>query len=267
MKRFTGAMMQAGLDPALKLNGIEMINALAKRYEDDLDLALAAAELGIDKADFKQASGDVDPKFRSLVRRLSQSSIPRDQFELAFRELAPSLTDLKVVLIANARPPQPLAKPIRNDDLALTSDADNYRIGDSPVFTVVSARDCFLSLADVDEKGGGTVLLPNAFQQDNHIKAGVPIQFPGPNAPFKFRMKDPGTETIVAVCSTQANGGDRIQHDFQRNSFTSVADYNAVLGRAIAIDPVAQQSAATPGAGAAAGNRPSFRAAIRVGVR
>jgi hypothetical protein len=264
LKRFTGAMIQAGLDPALKLNGIEMINALAKRYEDDVDLTLAAAELGLTKADFKDASGDVDPKFRSLVRRLSQSSVPRDQFELAFRELAPSLTDLKAVLIASARPPQPLAKPIRSDDLALTSDADSYRVGDGPVFTVVSSHDCFLTLTDVDEKGAGTVLLPNSYQQDNRIKAGVPIQFPGSNAPFKFRMKDPGTETIVAVCATQANGGDRIQHDFQRNSFTSIANYDDVLGRAIAIDPVVS-GAQSPAA--AAGDRPSFRAAIRMKVR
>jgi hypothetical protein len=269
LKRFTGAMIQAGLDPALNLNGIEMINALSKRYEDDVDLTLAAAELGITKADFKDASGDVDPKFRSLVRRLSQSSVPRDQFELAFRELAPSLTDLKEVLIANARPPLPLAKPVR-DDLALTSDADSYHVGDSPVFSVVSARDCYLSLTDVDDKGGGTVLLPNAFQQDNRITAGVPIQFPGPNAPFKFRMKDPGTETIVAVCSTEAGGGDRIRHDFQRNSFTSVSNYNDVLGRAIAVDPVGpgvQRPATAPGGTPIVGNRPSFRAAIRVGVR
>jgi hypothetical protein len=268
LKRFTGAMTQAGLDPALKLNGIEMINALSKRYEDDVDLTLAAAELGITKADFKDASGDVDPKFRSLVRRLSQSSVPRDQFELAFRELAPSLTDLKPVYIANARPPQPLAKPIRSDDLALSSDADNYHVGDGPVFTVASAHDCFLTLTDLDDKGAGTVLLPNAYQQDNHIKAGGSVQFPGPGAPFKFRMKDPGTETIVAVCSTQANGGDRIQHDFQRSKFTSIPSYDDVLGRAIAIDPVdpgAQQSSGTTGP--SAGNRPSFRAAIRVGVR
>jgi len=264
LKRFTGAMVQAGLDPALKLNGTEMINALAKRYENDVDLTLAAAELGLTTADFKDASGEVNPRFRPLVRRLLQSSVPRDQFEQDFRALAPSLTDLKAVLIANVHPPQPLAKPIRSDDLALISDLDVYRVGDGPVFTVVSSRDCFLTLTDVDEKGAGTVLLPNSYQQDNRISAGVPIQFPGPNAPFKFRMKDPGTETIVAVCATQANGGDRIQHDFQRDSFTSIANYDDVLGRAIAVDPVTPGSRPSAGSG---GERSSFRTAIKVRVR
>jgi hypothetical protein len=59
--------------------------------------------------------------------------------------------------------------------------------------------------------------LPNAYQQDNRVKAGVPIQFPGANAPFKYRMKDPGTETIVAVCAATAGGGDHIAHDFQKS--------------------------------------------------
>src|SRR5258707_10496465 len=110
LKRLKGNMVLAGLEPPLKLNGIEMINAVAKRYDENVDLALAAAELGIGKADFIQSAGDVDPKFRPLVRRVLQSSVPRDQFEAAFRGLAPSLTDLKVVVIPGSKPTPPPAK-------------------------------------------------------------------------------------------------------------------------------------------------------------
>lgn len=264
-KRFTGAMVLAGLEPTLKLNGIEMINALAKRYDENVDLALAAAELGIEKTELVQSAGDVDPKFRTMVRRLLQSSVPRDQFEAAFREIAPNLTELKVVAIPGSKPTP--AKPASGEDLSLTSDADNYKVGDSPVFTVVSAKDCFLTLTDLDQKGEGTVLLPNAHQKDNRIKAGVPVQFPGPNAPFKFRMKDPGVETIVAVCSTHADGGDRILHNFQKDPFTSIRDYDAVLAKAIAIDPVKPAAKPTTGAMPSSTPRPSSRAAIRVQVR
>jgi hypothetical protein len=282
-KRFTAAMVQAGLDPTLKLNGVEMINALAKQYENDLDLTLAVAELGITKADFKDAAGDVDARFRPVIRRLLQGAIPRDQWELDFRDLALQLTDLKTAYAGNAHTPgytpshapsytpPALVRPIHNEDLVLTSDADSYHIGDGPVFTVVSPRDCFLTLTDVDEKGAGTVLLPNAFQQDNRIKAGEPIQFPGTGAPFKYRMKDPGTETIVAVCATTANGGDHIQHDFKRSQFTEIPNYDDVLGKSIAIDPVgpgAQRPVRpSPSSAPEATARPSFRAAIRVGVR
>src|SRR5436189_33748 len=39
-KRFADALVRAGLEPGLKLNGVEPVNALAKRYEDDVDLTL-----------------------------------------------------------------------------------------------------------------------------------------------------------------------------------------------------------------------------------
>lgn len=280
-KRFADAMKRAGLDSTLKLNGIEMINALAKRYEDDLDLTLAASELGLKKSEFNEGVADVDQKFRPLVRRLAQGAVPRDQFEAAFREIAPDLTDLKVVAVRNARQPEQVTKPIivNRDDLSLTSDQDSYRLGDTPVFTIVSPRDCFLTLTDIDERGEGTVLLPNTFQRDNFIKAGVPIRFPGAGAPFQFRMKDKGIETVTAVCATQASGGDRIQHDFQKNQFTPVPNYTSALARSIAVEavrPGTPSVAGTTNAGATAvsgrepppaGSRQSLRAAIRLQVR
>lgn len=280
-KRFAEAMKRAGLDPALKLNGIEMINALAKRYEDDLDLTLAAAELGLTKAEFKEGGSDVAKKYRPLLRRLSQGSVPRDAFELAFREIAPDMTDLKVVRMSGARPAvQPVVRPVGGGiDLSLTSDQDSYRVGDGPVFTIVTSRDCFLTLMDIDEKGEGTVLMPNRFQQENFIKAGVPIQFPGAGAPFQFRMKDKGRETVTAVCATQAGGGDRIQHDFNKDQFTPVPNYTTAVARSIAVIPANSGTPAISGVtntGAAAvsarqpppqGSRVSFRAAIQLQVR
>lgn len=279
-KRFADAMKRAGLDSTLKLNGIEMINALAKRYEDDLDLTLAASELGLKKSEFDEGTADVDQQYKPLVRRLAQGAVPRDQFEVSFRGIAPDLTDLKIVTLRNARPLQPLAQPIRNiDDLSLTSDRDSYRLGDMPVFTVVAPRDCFLTLTDIDERGEGTVLLPNSFQRDNFIKAGVPIQFPGAGAPFQFRMKDKGIETVTAVCATQVGGGDRIQHDFSKNQFTPVPNYTSALARSIAVEAVRPGTPSVSGmtnSGAVAvsarepppaGSRVSLRAAIRLQVR
>lgn len=283
-KRFSDAMARAGLDPTLKLNGVEMINALFKRYEDDLDLTLAAAELGIQSKQFSDAANDANAKVKPLLRRLQQSSVPRDQFEVMFGDLAAEMTDLRPIRIANARQPQgfaeTLAQPISVTDLSLTSDADSYRQGDSPVFTIVAPRDCFLTLTDVDEKGEGTVLLPNKYQQDNRIRAGVPVQFPGVGAPFQFRMKDKGTETVVAVCAVRAEGGDGIRHDFSRSAFTQVRDYTEALSRSIAVVPApagapALSGATNTGAPAMSGpllpasvpSRGSFRAAIKLQVR
>jgi hypothetical protein len=284
-RRFADAMARAGLDPTLKLNGVEMINALFKRYEDDLDLTLAAAELGLSPKDLKEAAVDADPKIKPLLRRLAQGAIPRDQFEVIFRDLADELTDLKQVRIVNAKPPkavrQNLPVAASTTDLSLTSDADSYRVGDAPQFTIVAPRDCFLTLTDVDERGVGTVLLPNKFQQDNRIRAGVPVRFPAEGAPFQFKMKDKGVETVVAVCSVRQEGGDAIRHNFTRDAFTPVPNYNSQLSRSIAV--VAAPAGAAPavsgqtngGAPAVAGpasvsdipERGSFRAAIRLTVR
>jgi hypothetical protein len=280
-KRFVDAMRRAGLDSTLKLNGIEMINALAKRYEDDLDLTLAASELGLGKTEFSQRAANVDQKYRPLVRRLVQGAVPRDQFESAFRGIAPDMTDLRLVAVRNARPLQPpLTRPVVNpDDLSLTSDKDSYNLGDTPLFTIVAPRDCFLTLTDIDERGEGTVLFPNSFQQDNLIMAGVPIRFPGDGAPFRFRMKDKGIETVTAVCAAQAGGGDRIRHDFRTNQFTPVPNYTNALARSIAVEAVRPGTPSVSGitnTGAAAvsareppptGSRGSFRAAIRLQVR
>jgi len=287
MKRFADAMVRAGLDPALKLNGVEPINALAKRYEDDVDLALAAAELGIDRSRIKSSSAD--QKFYSLLRRLEQGAVPRDQFELSYRDLAAGLADQKIVRIAGQRGRERLPEASRSDELSLTSDADFYRSGDGPVFTIASTRDCYLTLTNVDEKGEGTVLLPNRFQQDNLIRAGTPFQFPGANAPFQFRTKDKGVESIVAVCTVRPDDNDGIKHNFTRDAFTSVPNYTRNLGRALEVVPAGAASAgssapapagpapAAPLNVAVAGGdkiaprpgtaRESFRAAIQVTVR
>ena len=82
-------MFRAGLDPNLNYNGIEMITALSQRYEQDVDLTMAAAELGMTKDEFQQAtSGGFKPELIPTIRRLQQNSIPRDQFEVKYRELA-----------------------------------------------------------------------------------------------------------------------------------------------------------------------------------
>ncbi len=101
-KRFQDAMFRAGLEPSLKLNGVEMISALANRYESDVDLNQAAAEFGLNKKDFEEAADDADRKFRPLIRRLQQGSIPRDQFENNYRELALGITDQDEVKVAAA---------------------------------------------------------------------------------------------------------------------------------------------------------------------
>lgn len=250
-KKFQDAMFRAGLEPSLKLNGVEMINALAKRYEDDLDLTLAAAEFGFSKKDFDDAADDADRKFRPLIRRLQQGSIPRDQFENNYRELAIAITDQEAVpgtggsvpsggsAPANGSPAAgaavAVAKPVSNEALSLTSDKNAYKVGDTPVFTVLAKKSCFLTLVNLDDKGTATVLLPNKFQQDNKVKAGQEIQFPGQKAPFQFRMQDKGFEQVIATCSESADV-DGIKNDFAKNTLTTVPNFTRGVAGAVQAD-------------------------------
>lgn len=110
MKRFASAMNRAGLNPDLRLNGVEIIGALSSRYEDDLDLPLLAAELGLTVPEFNEAANEVEAKFRPLLRRAAQGRIPRDQFERDYRGLAEGLTDLEAVTVA-AKPKPRQAQP------------------------------------------------------------------------------------------------------------------------------------------------------------
>jgi Domain of unknown function (DUF4384) len=267
-KRFAEAMARAGLEPTLKLNGVEMINALSKRYEDDVDATAAAVEFGLTKDEFTKAAKDADKKFRPFLRRLEQGIVPRDQFEVAFRDLSRDLTEDEVVIIAGVDDRLLVTRPTPGADLSLISDRDDYRRGDTPVFTVVAARDCFLTLTDVDQKGEGTVLFPNRFQQNNRIRAGAVVQLPGDNASFQYRMKDRGFETVIAVCTETNTGIDGIQHDFSRSAFTSIPDYTGAVARSIVVE-AARPSGPTPPIRPTSDPtiRQSYRAAIRVEVR
>src|SRR5207249_4446308 len=91
--------------------------------------------------------------------------------------------------------------PVVGKDLVLISDRDSYKVGEEPVFTVQAPRDCFLTVTSIDEKGEGTVLFPNEFAKANSIKGKVPFELGGPKLGFRYRMKDPGSETVTAVCT------------------------------------------------------------------
>lgn len=235
-KRFQDAMYRAGLDPNLNYNGIEMITALSQRYEQDVDLTMAAAELGMTKEEFQQAtSGGFKPELIPTIRRLQQNSIPRDQFEFKYRDLAELGDEEPIddgVQSVSGEQKNGIAKVKTDVDFSLTSDKDTYKLGDTPVFTVVSSKDCFLTLTNIDEKDTLTVLLPNKFQQDNRIKAGVPVSFPGPKAPFIYKLGDKGKETVMAVCSDKPDV-DGIKHDFNKAPLTEVKNNTRTIGERI----------------------------------
>jgi hypothetical protein len=260
--KFQTAMREAGLDPALKLNGIEPINALSRRYESNVDLVLAASEFGLKKTPFLEAMAAAGSKAYADKRRLEQGLLPRDHFENVYASLIPELTDdelidlkvhkakaqvyLKKFVAVKAKKHVPVVykpakvhvapyKVAKKFDLVLFSDKSVYYVNEHPVFTVKSHVDCHLELHNVDKTGHGTVIYPNKYQQRNFLKAGKTFQFPGPKSPFDFRLRDPGVETVIAVCNATGKTVHGIKHNYRKAAFTPVPDYNKRLTRQIVV--------------------------------
>jgi Domain of unknown function (DUF4384) len=236
---FKNAMTRAGITSLVDSSGTEIIYALSNQYEHPLTLQVAAGEFGISVDEFKQSLIDsaVGPN-KLLINLLLQGKVPRDRFEKNFIELSRQITDDEIVVATTAAASIQVAKFATTGlNLSLMSDKIVYRANDTANFSVVSSQDCFLTLVNLDEKGSGaTVIFPNRFQQDNRIEANRQVNIPGQDAPFQFRLKDPGTETVIAVCTDKNVSVDGITHDFNRSAFTSVPDYTRSIARSITVE-------------------------------
>lgn len=243
-QRFNAAMRQAGLDPALKLNGVEMTNALFRRYEEDLSLRRAAAEYGLELDGFTHNLAKAGSEAQALVRRLEQGVVPRDQFEALFARFVESATSsqpIKVAALSGAAGFQSIrtSLPSGTFELRLNADKTVYERGETAVFTVMSSRDCSLFVVNVSRDGTGTVIFPNSFQRDNGVKAGQTVTLGGPDAPFKFRLADVGTERVVAVCrvgDTNTRSAFGTTLDLNSKSFYAVPDFHRAFSRQIAVE-------------------------------
>ena len=246
-KKFAAALTRAGIDPLLRLHGVEPINALARKYENKVDIALAAAEFGLSTKQFEQAAQRAGREAFAMMRRLAQGIMPRDQFELEFARLVPELTEDTLIDTKRyasyagpvAKVEAPRKELARSFDISLYSDKSVYNQNDKPLFTVRSQENCFLTLINVDEKGMGTVIFPNKFQQDNQLVANRDFVFPPADSSFQFRLQDRGTETVVAVCTARPRAVDGITHNFSSTAFTPVGDYARSLTRQIVVEAAA----------------------------
>ena len=242
--RFRKAMLAAGLDPELdsQTQGVESINFLSKAYEKSVDLRIAAAEYGLPTEALADGLAKAGGEASRIKRRLEQGVLPREILEAEFGELVDQVSDNKPIQVASLTPTavaqtRDESEALFDDfDLALTSDKSIYRVDDLPVFSITSSKDCHLTLINVEADGNGTVIFPNQFQQDNLLPAKTEVKFPGDSAPFQFRLKDPGTETVIAICNATGIDADGIEHDFKTRSFTPLGNYREFLTRQIVVE-------------------------------
>lgn len=245
-KRFTDAMVKARLDPQLTLNGVEMVTALSARYEWDVNLIQAAAEFGISADEMKDAMTASGGMGKSIALRLDQGIVPRDQFEPVYGQFVERIIDAEFIpakqvigvaelktyvapVEANGEVIRKIV-PVASEDLKLSlyADKSSYMVNDKPVFTVMSDRDCYLTLVNIDGAGVGTVIFPNKFQQDNKIAGGKDFSFPAADSSFDFKFTEVGKESVIAVCDVTGKT-IAIEHAYAENAFTPLGETRSAL--------------------------------------
>ncbi len=233
------AIQRLGLDPALSLDGVDPVRALARSYTRPLDAARAAAELFI-PVEALAALADKDGEPASiLARRLMQGTVQRAEIERFGHHLVTALGRPEPGSAGTVEPGPTTAAPLLDPSsgVILFSDKVRYRKGDALHLTVRATVACQLTLVSVDTKGRGTVIFPSDFQADPQLAPGQELKLPGPDAPYSFRLNEIGRETVIAVCNRGDGAADGIRHDFERQRFTDLGDYATYLARNATIDP------------------------------
>lgn len=252
--KFRRALTSAGIDPDLTLHGLDIMSALARQYERDLDVGRAAAEFGLDAAAFieRLKSYDGSEDMQLVALRLRQGLISRpeaEQLYLALRGRRSTAaltadgggTPAAAPIAAQAPSPAQAAtsdfSAARSEaadlQVALWSDSSNYRAGQLMTVFAAPTKDCHLTVIGVDSAGKATVLFPNDFEQDNLVRGGRVQRIPARNSPYQLRLKVAGAETVVALCETNAKNPSNLEHDFERQRFTVLGNWRNFLNAAV----------------------------------
>lgn len=238
-QRFLNALEAAGIDPNLNLAGEEIVSALFLRFERDLTMLQAAAELGMEEEAFKERLNMGSAETFALKQRLQFNLMPRDQFVELFAGLVNEITDhhaedLRTKDVAKTQGKTSKPQSTKRFDLAIFPNESEFKVGSELTFSVKSELDCFLTLINVDAKGRTTVLFPNKFNQKNKIEAGTTYTVPGSEiGGFKFIFQDPGKETVIGKCNATSDKFNGIEHNYDRSAFTTFDNYDTYVGRSV----------------------------------
>ncbi|MFM9939810.1 MAG: DUF4384 domain-containing protein [Hyphomicrobiaceae bacterium] len=226
------SLAAVGIEPGFTIDGLEPITALVREFRHPLAELRAANELGLETGALTEAMPKASGRMEVMLRRLASGLVERAEFETEFRALLGEIQAKPVPPdLAAAVPTVPeIIEP--GPALMLLSDRIVYKAGDPLRLTVRTKADCHLTLISVDQRGRGTVIYPSDFEPNNLLTTDRELQLPGSGAPYVFRLKDKGRETIVAVCSATGASVDGIRHDFERQRFTDLGDYAAFLTQA-----------------------------------
>lgn len=241
------ALIQAGVDPDLTLDGLEIITALAAAYDRDVGLQRLVADSGLEPAEAERRLSTLQGEAGLLAQRVRQAPLPRAEAEQLLAALKKSGPAVAASANASGEPGAASGQALSTGSLAkgrdaerprlsLWSDRATYAAGDLVTLTVQTTRDCYLTLVDVDTAGKATVLFPNDFEQSNLLKAGTPQRIPADKSPYQLRFKDKGRETTVAICNTARRLPLGIDPDYERQRFTTLGLWRNFLNDALPLE-------------------------------
>ncbi|MEQ1651671.1 MAG: DUF4384 domain-containing protein, partial [Hyphomicrobium sp.] len=218
--RYRAALAAARIDPDLTVKGEEIVSSLAHRYRGGSDVKAAVAEAGLERDSFMKTLSETDGAAAALARRLQQGVLPRADLDRLF------------ALLKGVDKPQAIQgsggflRDVKSEiGLSIWIDKLVPTAGDLVVVKAQADTDCYLTVVSIDADGKATVLFPNDFEKDNLIQAGKTVSVPAPDAPYQLRFKADGTETLIARCSTASVAPTGIEHDFERQRFTLLGNW------------------------------------------
>ena len=231
--RFLRVAGVAGVEPLRQVGGLDLLPALIARYRRDVTLSEIADLVDVEPSVLLSSRKSGSAALVDLIERLPFGAVSRAEVdailpELAVRrglsQLAPNATAVPVSG-ASTEVPGALMR------LVLKVDRPEFQAGDLLTLSARTNASCYLTLLTINAQGRGTVLFPNEFEPNNFIEAGHETRVPGDKAPYQFRLRDKGQETLIGVCATTAKSVDGIRHDFEKQRFTELGDYRAFLNR------------------------------------
>ena len=196
----------------------------ARAWERDLDLDAVSGDLGMGRTDLSALLGGAQYALDPRARQLLQGPLPRVEFVKLKAQIA-GASDMPAGQTGDGTPTQPLS-------LALWSDNTIYDRGALLTLRAHATADCHLTLIGIDGSGRATVLFPNEIEPNNLLRAGAVLSAPGATAAYQFRLNDPGTETVVGICTIGAKIADNIHQDFERQRFTLLGDWRTFVAQA-----------------------------------
>ena len=118
--------------------------------------------------------------------------------------------------------------PERNFTVFLNTDGPDYHLNDYLTLRVLVTDDAHIIILNWDNAGKLTVLFPNAYQQNNFIKASIKYAFPDPQSDFDFLLSGPqGTEQFKVIAIRRAADSKAITAFFpaEDSDFQSVPNH------------------------------------------